>query len=170
MLFCFLYLHIFHLVKRCLFIVAVTIAHHSFKNSFFFLILYFPLLVVYDLVPFPLILFTLFSYSISSDLSFFLLSSLSLTHPPFLSFIYFLLYSFYFSSFLPPSFLRYSLPLSLPLPHHPSQPHVAEEGSPVVEDFINQASASLGGKITISYFERWNLGQTEKPQTTTDQK
>lgn len=120
----------------------------SFPSDFIY-----PLFLLHLLRPIFLPSFLSFSYS----------SSLSFFHLLFF-------YSFYFSSFFPPSFLRYSLPLSLPLPHHPSQPHVAEEGSPVVEDFINQASASLGGKITISYFERWNLGQTEKPQTTTDQK
>jgi len=41
-----------------------------------------------------------------------------------------------------------------------TQPHVAEEGSPVVSKFLEGFSKDIGAKVSVSSFERWTLGQT----------
>lgn len=176
-LFCFAFFIFMFLFDRTMFIYCYCYyCPPFFLHSFFslFLYSYFPLLLILcDLVPyrlfyspfyltwsFPTFLCYIFLHSFVLSYLFFLTSFISSYLPPFIS------------SFLPSSHstLTPSLSPSFPPPIPPSQPHVAEEGSPVVEDFINQASAAVGGKIKISYFERWNLGQTEKPPTTTEQK
>lgn len=41
-----------------------------------------------------------------------------------------------------------------------TQPHVVEEGNPVVSKFLENVSKEVGARISVSSFERWTLGQT----------
>lgn len=43
---------------------------------------------------------------------------------------------------------------------HPSQTHMAVEGGPVIEKYLQGVSKELGFEVSLDSFTRWTLGQT----------